>query len=482
MATELVQKLLADVPESRSTLVDCVTTPNEMTSPVFSLLNRLIETFLGKDYDLCIKLCEPLLDITWEKLNTGHWKDVHVCWRHLYSLVSLLKGVSQVVITTSCVTDTGSGALKDDLTNSIKTFDMGLLMGAPIFGNVLSKMSVYVHNYLDTYLNLQLSSAESFPLNQKEHTSESDSKIKPPYDSVNHGFVIDKSDDLENPENPPKRQKTGTSDIEINMENEIQRISCPSMEYFRKEFLLTKQPVIITNAMDHWPAMDKRRWSLNYLQKRAGYRTVPIEIGSKYTDDKWTQKLMTIGEFIDQFITTEMKSSTDDISLRSKHVNPVGYLAQHQLFNQIPELLDDILIPDYCLLGGTGSENPDTSDACRQEDTEDVDINAWFGPKGTVSPLHHDPKENFLAQVVGRKYVRLYSEAMTPYLYPYDGFMDNTSRVDIEHPNFSMFPRFKNATYRECVLDEGEMLFIPRKCWHFVKSLSISFSVSFWWK
>jgi [protein]-arginine 3-hydroxylase / protease len=66
----------------------------------------------------------------------------------------------------------------------------------------------------------------------------------------------------------------------------------------------------------------------------AGKRTVPIEVGSKYTDESWSQKLMTIEEFIHKFILTNADNST-------KTNNPSrGYLAQHPLFDQVNLTVD----------------------------------------------------------------------------------------------------------------------------------------------
>lgn len=70
--------------------------------------------------------------------------------------------------------------------------------------------------------------------------------------------------------------------------------------------------------MTHWPAMSK--WQdVNYLLRVAGDRTVPVEIGSHYTDESWSQKLMTVREFIRQHYLS----------------GDVGYLAQHNLFDQV---------------------------------------------------------------------------------------------------------------------------------------------------
>ena len=46
----------------------------------------------------------------------------------------------------------------------------------------------------------------------------------------------------------------------------------------------------------------------------------------------------------------------------------MGYLAQHPLFDQIPELAADIREPAYCALGAGKVQS----------------VNAWLGPPGTV--------------------------------------------------------------------------------------------------
>ena len=122
-------------------------------------------------------------------------------------------------------------------------------------------------------------------------------------------------------------------------------------------------------------------------------------------------------------------------------------LAPPPLQLQVPELREDISTPDYCCLrtaflqegasagtregaidhqregedgghigvgdhrieGGDGGHTSEGVGDHRIEegdgghtsegDGDHVKINCWFGPRGTVSPLHFDPEHNLLAQV-----------------------------------------------------------------------------------
>lgn len=49
--------------------------------------------------------------------------------------------------------------------------------------------------------------------------------------------------------------------------------------------------------------------SLQYIQEVAGCRTVPVEVGSRYTDEDWSQTLMTVNEFIHEYILSEVYGS-----------------------------------------------------------------------------------------------------------------------------------------------------------------------------
>ncbi|CAL4161999.1 unnamed protein product, partial [Meganyctiphanes norvegica] len=143
-----------------------------------------------------------------------------------------------------------------------------------------------------------------------------------------------------------------------------------------------------------------------------------------------------------------------------------GFIPKYTSNIQIPELREDIIIPDYCHLG---------------ESEEEPRVNAWIGPAGTVSPLHHDPDHNILVQVYGYKYIRLYEEDQTSKLYPHpDPLLSNTSQVDVEG-DLSSWPLVENAQYWELILGPGEAVYIPPRCWHYVRALTHSCSVSFWY-
>ena len=157
----------------------------------------------------------------------------------------------------------------------------------------------------------------------------------------------------------------------------------------------------------------------------------------------------------------------------------VAYLAQHALFEQCPAFRDkgDYDLPAFLLGGGV--------------EAEDVVSNVWMGTAGTVTHAHFDSYENVLGQVAGYKFVRLFPPGAAGRLQGGAGgggggavaatarssaaAQGNTSALDVCAPGFDA------SGCWDAVLGPGDALFIPVGWWHYVRSVTPSISLNFWW-
>ncbi|KAG6818210.1 hypothetical protein H0H87_000115 [Tephrocybe sp. NHM501043] len=152
----------------------------------------------------------------------------------------------------------------------------------------------------------------------------------------------------------------------------------PSLHSFQTMF--SNEPFLIRRYARDWPALVEHPWrSAAYLKSVSGPgRVVPVEVGVDYTAQGWTQVLMGWDEFLacidldDQMTLSNSTSETSTV-----------YLAQHDLSLQFPELLADMVIPDYvyALLDTPCTYQPPGND-------ERLVTSMWLGPKGTISPAH----------------------------------------------------------------------------------------------
>lgn len=77
----------------------------------------------------------------------------------------------------------------------------------------------------------------------------------------------------------------------------IDVLICPSLESFHNNHMMPKIPVVLKKCIDDWPAMN--RWNRPaYFMANYGHRVVPVEFGSKYTDQDWSQTVLSMSDFI----------------------------------------------------------------------------------------------------------------------------------------------------------------------------------------
>jgi hypothetical protein len=223
------------------------------------------------------------------------------------------------------------------------------------------------------------------------------------------------------------------------------RIPVPPSDREMRRPLAQRRPVLIEGGMKSWPAFT--RWTLDHLIERAGACEVSVR---NYTENVgvprhlWKQycvfEKMTFAAYLEKIRAGTAKSI---------------YLAQVNIPKDLKPLLADIEKPAFL--------NYTTLDPV-----------IWIGPGGHVEPLHFDTAHSVIGEVVGRKRVKLFPPTSYFALYPFPWWSpigSSFSRVDVDNPDLSLFPRVTAARSIECTLEAGDVLFIPAGWWHQVYCL-----------
>lgn len=278
-----------------------------------------------------------------------------------------------------------------------------------------------------------------------------------------------------------------TESRELLVPRRIERVSFASLSplLFLRDYVAVNKPVIITDAIDHWAAL--QQWQdIEYLRQTAGntlvsINTTPHGRGDCIIDDLFVKPYeiqRPFGHFLNY--------------LTKPHLDPflpgVAYLSHQNdsLRKELPLLLSDIdpnILPfGPEVFGG----KPDA-------------INLWIGDEHAESALHKDPYENLYAVVRGVKIFTLLPPTDHPFLcekkVPSASFKyeDQTGwiilcetdqpitswipiDVDQDEHNFPVqSPAVKVSVHA------GEVLFLPALWYHKVEQEGITIAANAWY-
>ncbi|ESO02071.1 hypothetical protein HELRODRAFT_188565 [Helobdella robusta] len=362
-----------------------------------SYIKRWIPDIRFSCNDECSNMYDIVLNYLWEMIYIDEWNNVCLSLCGLYANYVSLKCVNELRYHNS-----RDGPLSIwELKNLMKLCDLGLIFGCLRRESVLAKLATDVHQHISIFYNIS-------PQNEE-----------PQYMRIR-----------------PTQNKC------------VQILDSPTEGYFRETVMKDGNPVIIKSCMQDWPAMSTRKWSLRYLKKVAGWRTVPVQLNETYTHDPRKKQFMSISKFIDCFI--------------NKENNKKGYITQHPLFEQVDRLWQDIQLPIYC--------------KSWVKPNSDVKILTWFGPANSRSPLRRDGIDLLFCQVIGQKRLKLYSPEFSDKM-PQENDFSKKKKERLKP--YETCPNFDKIPFKTVLLGEGDMLYIPAMYWFTEESLTTSFSVTF---
>lgn len=231
----------------------------------------------------------------------------------------------------------------------------------------------------------------------------------------------------------------------------IQRRPPIPREEFLRDFYTQNVPVVIEGLLQDWPAL--LQWNVDYLRSRFGDCEVEVQAGRDAEEEyeiksHLLKQRMSLRVFLD---TIEGIGHSNNYYMTANNC-----AANNEFVSRLWQDVGDI--PDYL------------------DRTSPNRGFFWLGPAGAVTPMHHDLTHNLMAQILGRKRVKLVSPADLAYMYNHRHCF---TEVDPESAEQSGHPMFEGVNVHEVLLQPGDCLFLPVGWWHHVRSLDISISLTF---
>ncbi|KAM8856618.1 LOW QUALITY PROTEIN: tRNA wybutosine-synthesizing protein 5 [Spinachia spinachia] len=291
-------------------------------------------------------------------------------------------------------------------------------------------------------------------------------------------------------------------------------------DVFLRDIYPKRRPAVLRGSC-LGPCLEK--WTVEYLGERGGDKEVKIHVSTQpqmdFLHKNFAYKTLPFKEFVKR--ASERKHS--DFFMcenESYYLRSLGEDVRKEpadLSKQFPHLAEDFHIPQY------------------------FEPHQFFSSVFRISSCglqlwtHYDVMDNLLAQVTGKKRVALYSPQDALHLYLSGKFLyedtslfdcsksvvsthysslkfnsnidgelfiflcvswfikikyfilippsgDKSEVLDIECPDLNQFPEFVKAKRYECVLEPGDLLFIPALWFHNTLALQFGVGVNVFWR
>ena len=235
----------------------------------------------------------------------------------------------------------------------------------------------------------------------------------------------------------------------------IDRRADLSRAEFLERYYAAARPVILTGEMRDWPALSL--WTPDYLKAKVGPAIVEYQ-GARQSNGRFERDK-------DQHRRSGPFDAFMDAILQPGAGNDL-YMTAYNCERNRAALAP--LAQDMGVLGKFLTADPGPAAGM-----------TWIGPAGVFTPLHHDLTNNLLAQLVGRKQIKLLPASEVGRLYNDQHVFSEISDLDDPALDLARFPRLAGARIYDVVLEPGEILFAPLAWWHQVRALDFSVTVTY---